>query len=454
MDSRGTAVRTTAIWQDTINGVNDPMPWPVEMWAENEARDTLWTACTAREKGSDELGMWHERGDIIIHSHSVFGEEKTWLDGGWTILHKPGADPLQEMLDSIPVWTAGRQRAWRSGRVLSPGSERITVPGETEPLRMGWHEALALSAGVLRGMDPSIVRASVLQRCLDLTPKPCVFFLDAEGDDLVIVRWHARLNGVVEARSFSHMRYDAETMQAETVTSSERPSPMEPRRMEDGDMLMEGRAIYDHYLEAAHPEGLGHVRRSGILTTPRQPLLRLEDGRMAPTWGDLMESAALRLVSPAGPTPDDVPPQPPTKTERRRHRERNRAWPSFTVPARAAKPYLYCAKDDNWDKLIVTLPAGTVVDGHDLGGWKIDRFTSEANRRQLAEAKPVEIRLRPGTPVELFRGRGEARESFAIEDPARLADAVAQSPGIRAARRENPEEKHTDRRHTGHAARR
>ena len=53
------------------------------------------------------------------------------------------------------------------------------------------------------------------------------------------------------------------------------------------------------------------------------------------------------------------------------------------------------------------------------------------------------------SPVELFRGRGEARESFAIENPARLAEAVAQSPGVRAARAGGPEERKGQRPHRG-----
>ena len=214
-------------------------------------------------------------------------------------------------------------------------------------------------------------------------------------------------------------------------------------------MLIRGRAIYDGYLDASHPEGLGHVRRSGILMTDdgRRPLLRIGDGGTAPTWDELMDSAAVRLASPSGPTPAETR---PGAAEGRRRRERDRAWPSFAVPARAAKPYEFHAEDGrDWDRLIVTLPAGTVVDGRDLGGWSIDRFTSDANRRQIAEGAPVEIRLRPGTLVELFRGRGEAHESFAIENPARLAEAVAQSPGVRAARAGGPEERKGQRPHRG-----
>ena len=191
MDGRGRAVRVTAIHQDTINGIDDQMPWPVETWAESADDDTLWTACTARDAGSDELGLWYERGDIIIHSHRISGEGME-LSGSRTVIHERGADPMRETLDAIAVWNGRPHRVGRSGRVLSPGVERLTAPGDDEPLRMGWHEALAMAGGALRRMDPAEVRAATLQRCLDLTRKPCVFFLDAEGDDLVVVRWHAR----------------------------------------------------------------------------------------------------------------------------------------------------------------------------------------------------------------------------------------------------------------------
>lgn len=452
MDGRGRAVRVTAIHQDTINGIDDQMPWPVETWAESADDDTLWTACTARDAGSDELGLWYERGDIIIHSHRISGEGME-LSGSRTVIHERGADPMRETLDAIAVWNGRPHRVGRSGRVLSPGVERLAVPGDDEPLRMGWHEALAMAGGALRRMDPAEVRAATLQRCLDLTRKPCVFFLDAEGDDLVVVRWHARPDGLVDACSFSHLRYDDETMQAAAVARSERPRTFAPTRMADGDMLIRGRAIYDEYLEVSHPEGLGHVRRSGILMTDdgRRPLLRIGDGGSAPTWDELMDSAAVHLASPSGPTPDETR---PGAAEGRRRRERDRAWPSFAVPARAAKPYEFHAKDGrDWDRLVVTLPAGTVVDGRDLGGWSIDRFTSDANRRQIAEGFPVEIRLRPGTPVELFRGRGERREELIVEDPARLAEAVAQSPGVRAARVDGSDRRRAGDRHIGHTTR-
>lgn len=49
-------IRRTAIHQDTINGLNDPTPWPVKWWAQ--AGDTVWTAGTATSAGADSAGMY------------------------------------------------------------------------------------------------------------------------------------------------------------------------------------------------------------------------------------------------------------------------------------------------------------------------------------------------------------------------------------------------------------
>ena len=42
MNQQEQATKRAAIFQDTINGTNDPTPWPVTMWASSG--DTIWTA--------------------------------------------------------------------------------------------------------------------------------------------------------------------------------------------------------------------------------------------------------------------------------------------------------------------------------------------------------------------------------------------------------------------------
>lgn len=49
MNQQEQATKRAAIFQDTINGTNDPTPWPVSMWASSG--DTIWTAGTARTAG-------------------------------------------------------------------------------------------------------------------------------------------------------------------------------------------------------------------------------------------------------------------------------------------------------------------------------------------------------------------------------------------------------------------
>ena len=44
MNQQEQSTKRAAIFQDTINGTNDPTPWPVTMWASSG--DTIWTART------------------------------------------------------------------------------------------------------------------------------------------------------------------------------------------------------------------------------------------------------------------------------------------------------------------------------------------------------------------------------------------------------------------------
>ena len=59
MNQQEQATQHAAIFQDTINGTNDPTPWPVTMWASSG--DTIWTAGTARTAGEDSVGRLVDR---------------------------------------------------------------------------------------------------------------------------------------------------------------------------------------------------------------------------------------------------------------------------------------------------------------------------------------------------------------------------------------------------------
>ena len=72
MNQQEQATKRAAIFQDTINGTNDPTPWPVTMWASSG--DTIWTAGTARTAGEDSVGMIYGPGDTIVHRNTIAGD--------------------------------------------------------------------------------------------------------------------------------------------------------------------------------------------------------------------------------------------------------------------------------------------------------------------------------------------------------------------------------------------
>ncbi|TCF30149.1 hypothetical protein MCC10095_1916 [Bifidobacterium longum subsp. longum] len=72
MNQQEQATKHAAIFQDTINGTNDPTPWPVTMWASSG--DTIWTAGTARTAGEDSVGMIYDPGDTIVHRNTIAGD--------------------------------------------------------------------------------------------------------------------------------------------------------------------------------------------------------------------------------------------------------------------------------------------------------------------------------------------------------------------------------------------
>lgn len=87
MNQQEQATKRAAIFQDTINGTNDPTPWPVTMWATSG--DTIWTAGTARTAGEDSVGMIYAPGETIAHRNTIAGDttRATVIDGqdltGW-----------------------------------------------------------------------------------------------------------------------------------------------------------------------------------------------------------------------------------------------------------------------------------------------------------------------------------------------------------------------------------
>ncbi|MBF9688033.1 hypothetical protein [Bifidobacterium dentium] len=429
-------IRRTAIHQDTINGLNDPTPWPVKWWAE--AGDTVWTAGTATSTGEDSAGMYYEPGDIIVHRNVIDGDH-TRVAGTFNIYPGPGMDPMKEMLQGIRQWDGTEPERW--GEVVRPGDATLDVPGTGRTLPMGWSAGLAMAASSAGRLDPALLQASLMQAAIEHEPRPLVFFQEDNGYDLMVFSWHRNEQGLYDARSFKHLQYDDLGMQVTTISHSETPDTFPARAMSDGELLTQSRMAFDDYQglreHDAGPDGhgiTGHVARSGILKPglEQHPLLHLADGRQAPEWDGFIDAAAIGILEGKPLT------QPPVRRESRAGQEhpadaapatrrnpltRNR-WPNVWVANRAAHPYVLHARDGHdWPKMIVSLPKGTTIDGQDLSGWATDLFMSARNRSQKNEGRAVNLRFKPGIPVELFVGRGKERRTMET-DPETLAQAI------------------------------
>ena len=77
----------------------------------------------------------------------------------------------------------------------------------------------------------------------------------------------------------------------------------------------------------------------------------------------------------------------------------------------------------NKQRQVIYAERNKILDGKDLTGWATDMFMSAKNQRQKNEGRAVNIRFRPGTPVELFTGRGAERRTMQV-DPQTLVQAV------------------------------
>lgn len=470
--------KRTAIQQDTINGLNDPMPWPVQWWATQG--DTLWTACRARGEGVDALGIAYEPGDLIVHQHTIDGDH-TKITKGFGVIPRRLRNPLKEMLKSIGDWNDGLEPE-RYGTVREQGMERLTVPETGRELHMGWSEAIALAGTAMQRNDQQLMGASLLQNSLDHTVKPCVWFLEANGYDLIVAEWHRDAAGRFDRCDFRHLQYDDIAMDVATIAHSRAPYRITPQQLDADGLVEQSRIIRDSYQQTRERDGgsvasgmvTGSAARCGVAFEgdTAKPLLELPDGRTAPEWDGLIDVTANLILTGRSPVPlpalPQVPPQTqtqqPTKTVRQAAAETNilvgkmqevttpavqlpdgsepdrrDPWPNMWISNRRIHPYTLHARDGrDWNKMIVTLPQGTIINGRDMGGWCVDRFMSQSNMRQKDAGRGVNVRFQPGVPVELFRGRGEHRRTATVDDPSTLAHAVAESKRIRAAHTPEP----------------
>ena len=440
MNQQEQATKSAAIFQDTINGTNDPTPWPVTMWASSG--DTIWTAGTARTAGEDSVGMIYGPGDTIVHRNTIAGDT-TRATESFAIRPADGQSPMDAMLAGIEQWNHRHPDRWDT--VAEPGRYRMTDPTTGRPLPMGWSDSLAVAASAAGRLDPDLLQASLMQNAVEHEPRPCVFFLEDNGYDLMVFSWHQNQQGLFDAMTFKHLQYDDLSMQVTTISHSEDMRESFPAKtMSDGELLTQSRVYRDEYQFWREHDGgpvahgmTGRVMRSGLLKPglEQKPLLNLNDGRRAPDWDEFTDQAAISILQgrPVSPTPalpqqeqpaQSADPATETQTPAWTAAMAKQVWPNAWVANRLAHTYILRAKDGrDWPKMIVGLPRGTVIDGQDLTGWATDMFMSGKNQSQKNEGRAVNLRFRPGTPVELFTGRGAERRTVQV-DPQTLVQAI------------------------------
>jgi len=440
MNQQEQTTKRAAIFQDTINGINDPTPWPVTMWASSG--DTIWTAGTARTAGEDSVGMIYDPGDTIVHRNTIAGDT-TRATESFAIRPADGQSPMDAMLAGIEQWNHRHPDRWDT--VTTPGQYRMTDPTTGRPLPMGWSASLAVAASAAGRLDPDLLQASLMQNAVEREPRPCVFFLEDNGYDLMVFSWHRNQQGLFDAMSFKHLQYDDLSMQVTTISHSEDTSESFPAKtMSDGELLTQSRIYRDEYQHWREQDGgpvaqgmTGRVMRSGLLKPglEQKPLLTLNDGRRAPDWDEFTDQAAISILQgrPISPTPalpqqeqpeQDADPTATPRTPSRTAVTTKQVWPNAWVANRLVHTYMLHAKDGHdWPKMIVGLPRGTAIGGQDLTGWATDMFMGRKNQRQKNEGRAVNLRFKPGTPVELFTGRGAERRTMQV-DPQTLVRAI------------------------------
>ena len=437
------AIRTTAILQDAVNDVHDPMPGGTSMWARTG--DEIWTASVAPTSGYDPSGLAYETGDLVVRRNVADGD-RTRITGGFLALPDTNKNPMDALVEGIVQWSNGANPD-ETGTVTNPGRERLAVPQTGELLTTGWSEALAQAETVAANniTDIALLRASLLQAALDQTDKPTVWFLDENQYDLITVSWHTTSDNLYDGFAFTHWQVDEFDDTVKTIAHSE-PTPQPARAMTDEQLAADSRNIADNYQSMRFHDGGDvsrgmnwTVARTGILRENEKPLLLLADGRTAPEWNRLVDEAATDIASGKvnPPEPEQAREEEPAAQSQAEQTPAIADRPNVWVANRLAHPYTRRSRDGReWKKMIVTMPIGTVVNGQDLGGWALDRFMSPANEQRKQDGRGINVWFTPGQPVELFQGRGGQRRSVTIDDPRKLVSAIIQAEKLAKERRE------------------
>ena len=328
--------------------------------------------------------MIYDPGDTIVHRNTIAGDV-TRATESFAIRPADGQSPMDAMLAGIEQWNHRHPDRWDT--VATPGQYRMTDPTTGRQLPMGWSASLAAAASAAGRLDPDLLQASLMQNAVEHEPRPCVFFLEDNGYDLMVFSWHRNQQGLFDAMSFKHLQYDDLSMQVTTISHSEDMSePFPAKTMSDGELLTQSRVYRDEYQHWREQDGgtvaqgmTGRVMRSGLLKPglEQKSLLNLNDGRRAPDWDEFTDQAAISILQgqPISPTPAlpqqeqperDTDPTVVTQTPARTAAATKQVWPNAWVANRLAHTYILHAKDGE------TQPRRREDARHGIGGARLE----------------------------------------------------------------------------------
>lgn len=100
----------------------------------------------------------------------------------------------------------------------------------------------------------------------------------------------------------------------------------------------------------------------------------------------------------------------------------------IAFPPGFVHPYTTIDKNGRrWNKAIITIPKNTYLEGHDIAYYNIDVFMNDHMIMQKKHGSSVVISLPNNQALELFKGRGEKRQTIIVLNPWKLAIAIKQS---------------------------
>ncbi|NEG89842.1 hypothetical protein [Bifidobacterium aerophilum] len=118
-------------------------------------------------------------------------------------------------------------------------------------------------------------------------------------------------------------------------------------------------------------------------------------------------------------------------------------WPRVNFPNGFVHPFQRTGKDGRiWEMMRVSIPNGVTLNGIDIGGWQMDRFMDRYAKEDKLNGRPVTVSFKPNTPIELWRGAGETRQTMSIENPWELCKAVKTQREAYAAAKAAEREQH------------